>query len=54
LYGCETWYVTVKEEQRLWVFQRKVLRKICGPNRDRLTGDWRKLWVVPVACMGVD
>ena len=39
VYGCETWYVTVKDEQRLCVFQKKVLRKICGPNRDRLTGD---------------
>jgi hypothetical protein len=54
LYGCETWYVTVKEEQRLWVFQRKILRKISGSNRDRLTGDWKKLWVGSVACMGND
>jgi hypothetical protein len=26
------------------VFKRRVLRKIFGPNRDRLTGDWRKLY----------
>jgi len=54
VYGCETWYVTVKDEQRLCVFQKKVLKKICGPNRDRLTGDWKKLWVGPVTCMRDD
>ncbi|KAJ4427098.1 translational activator of GCN4 [Periplaneta americana] len=32
LYGCETWTLTLREEQRLRVFENKVLRKI-----------WRKL-----------
>jgi hypothetical protein len=50
LYGCDTWCVTVKEEQ--WLFQRRVLRNLFGPNRDRLIGDWTKLWVGPVACVG--
>jgi len=43
LYGCETWSVTVREERRLRVFKNKVLRKIFGPNRDEVTGEWRKL-----------
>jgi hypothetical protein len=42
LYGCETWYLTVREEHRLRVFENRVL-KICGPKRDGVTGGWRKL-----------
>ena len=43
LYGCETWLLTVREECRLRVFENRVLRKVFGPNRDELTGEWRKL-----------
>jgi hypothetical protein len=35
LYGCETW--------SLRVFENRVLRRIFGPKRDEVTGDWRKL-----------
>jgi hypothetical protein len=28
---------------RLRVFENRVLRKIFGPNRDEVTGEWRKL-----------
>jgi hypothetical protein len=27
----------------LWVFENRVLRRIFGPKRDEVTGDWRKL-----------
>jgi hypothetical protein len=43
LYGCETWSLTLSEEHRLWVFENRVLRKIFGPKRDDVTGEWRKL-----------
>jgi hypothetical protein len=43
LYGCETWYLTLKEEHRLRVFEKRVLRRIFGPKRDDVTGGWRKL-----------
>jgi len=43
LYGCETWSLTLKEERRLRVFENKVLRKVFGPKRDEVTGEWRKL-----------
>ncbi|KAJ4446816.1 hypothetical protein ANN_13514, partial [Periplaneta americana] len=43
LYGCETWTLTLREEQRLRVFENKVLRKIFGVKRDEVTGEWRKL-----------
>jgi hypothetical protein len=32
LYGCETWVLTKREENQLLVFERKVLRTICGPK----------------------
>jgi hypothetical protein len=31
------------EEHRLRVFENRVLRRIFGPNRDEMTGGWRKL-----------
>jgi hypothetical protein len=31
------------EEHRLRVFENRVLRRIFGPKRDKVTGDWRKL-----------
>ena len=43
LYGCETWSLTLKEERRLRVFENRVLRKVFGPKRDEVTGEWRKL-----------
>jgi hypothetical protein len=38
LYGCETWSLTLREERRL-----RVLRRIFGPMRDKVRGEWRKL-----------
>jgi hypothetical protein len=43
LYGCETWLVTLREEHRLKVFENRLLRRIFGPKRDEVTGQWRKL-----------
>jgi hypothetical protein len=43
LYGCETWSLTLREEHRLRVLETRVLRRIFGPKRDHVTGDWRKL-----------
>jgi hypothetical protein len=42
LYGCETWSLTLREERRLRVFANRVLRRIFGPKRDEVTGEWRK------------
>jgi hypothetical protein len=30
-------------EQRHWVVENRVLRRIFGPKRDEVTGFWRKL-----------
>ena len=35
LYGCESW--------SLRVFENKVLRRIFGPKRNEVTGEWRRL-----------
>jgi hypothetical protein len=43
LYGCETWSLTLREEHRLRVFENRVLRRIFGPKRDEVTGEWRKV-----------
>jgi hypothetical protein len=43
LYGCKTWSLTLREENRLRVFTSRVLRRIFGPRRDEVTGEWRKL-----------
>jgi hypothetical protein len=43
LYGCETWSLTLREEHRLRVFENSVLRRIFGPKRDEVTGEWRRL-----------
>jgi len=39
----ETWSFTLKEERRLSVYESRVLRRIFGPKRDEVTGEWKKL-----------
>jgi hypothetical protein len=43
LYGFEAWLLTLREERRLRVFENRVLRRVFGPKRDEVTGEWRKL-----------
>jgi hypothetical protein len=43
LYGCEGWSLTLRKECRLRVFENRVLRRIFGPKRDEVTGEWRRL-----------
>ena len=43
LYGCETWSLILREERRLRVFENRVLRRVFGPKRDEVTGEWRIL-----------
>jgi len=44
LCGCETWTLTLREEYRLSVSENRVLRRIFGPEREDITGKWRKLY----------
>ena len=43
LYGCEVWSLTLREECRLRVSENRVLRRIFGPKRDKVTGEWREV-----------
>jgi hypothetical protein len=43
LYGCETWSPILTEEHGMAVFENRVLRRIFGPKRNEVTGDWREL-----------
>jgi len=35
--------LTLQEERKLRVFENMVLRRIFGPRRDKVTGEWRRL-----------
>jgi hypothetical protein len=43
LYGYETWSQTLSGVCRPRVFENRVLRRIFGPRRNEVTGEWRKL-----------
>ena len=42
LYGRETWSLTLREERRLRVFEKRMLGRIFGVYRDE-NGEWRRL-----------
>jgi hypothetical protein len=43
VFGCENCSLTLWEELRLTVFENRVLRRIFGHNRDKVTVEWKKL-----------
>jgi hypothetical protein len=43
LYGCETGLLTLREERKPVVLENRLLRRIFGPKRDKVTGKWRRL-----------
>jgi hypothetical protein len=43
LCGCETWFLTLKGENGLRVFENRVLSRICGPKRNKVMDGWIKL-----------
>jgi hypothetical protein len=45
LYGYETWSLTLREEHRLRVYEKRVLRRIFGLKRDDVIGGWQKLHI---------
>ena len=40
--GCENWSLTLREKRRLKVSENRVLRRVFGPKRDEVTGQWRE------------
>jgi len=43
-YGCETWSLTLMEEPGVWVFEKRVTKKIPGPKRAEVNVQWRRLY----------
>jgi len=43
LLAPEPWSLTLREERKLRAFDNMVLRRIFGPRRDEVTGEWRRL-----------
>jgi len=43
LYECETCSLALREERRLRVYEKRLLRRIFGPKRDEVTAEWKKL-----------
>jgi hypothetical protein len=43
--GYETWFLTLREEHKLRMYENRVLRKIFGLKRDDVMGRLRKLHV---------
>jgi hypothetical protein len=43
MYGRETWSLTLREEHRLKVLEKRVLRRIFGKKRGEVMEGWRKL-----------
>jgi hypothetical protein len=41
LYGCETQSLTLREEHRLLLSEKRVLRRIFGPKREEAVGNYR-------------
>jgi len=37
------WSLTLREKRTLRVFENRMLRRVFGPKRDEVTGEWRKL-----------
>jgi hypothetical protein len=43
LYGCESWYLSLREVHRLRVLENRVLKEVHGTKGDKISGKWRKL-----------
>jgi hypothetical protein len=43
LYEVETWFLTLRDEHGLKVFENGLLRRIFELKGDEVTGSWRKL-----------
>ena len=41
--GVKLGHSHLREERRLRVFENRVVRKVYGPKRDEVTGEWRRL-----------
>jgi len=42
MYACKTWEITKGDEQKLLIFERKILRKIYGSTLNSKSGNYKK------------
>jgi hypothetical protein len=42
LYGSETWALRKSDENKFLILERRILRKIFGPIKNNITGEWRR------------
>ena len=43
--GVKLGSIKLREDDRLRVFENSVLRRLFGPKREEVTGEWRKLLI---------
>jgi len=43
VYEYGTWSFRLREKRKLKVLENRVLRRIFGPKRDKVNGEWKKL-----------
>jgi hypothetical protein len=43
LYECDIWSLSLREKRTLRLFENRALRRLLGPKRDQVTGEWRRL-----------
>jgi hypothetical protein len=43
LYGCAIWSLTLREEHAMRMYKNRVLRRIFGPKREKVAGNWSRL-----------
>jgi hypothetical protein len=41
MHGCKTWFLTLREERRLKVPEKRALGKMFGLKKDEVVGGWR-------------
>ena len=49
MYGAENWILSKADESRLGVFERKIVRRICGPICEEAT--WRSRYNEELYCL---
>jgi hypothetical protein len=42
LYGAKTWPLRKSNENKFLIMERKIMRKIFGPVKDNISGEWRR------------
>jgi hypothetical protein len=44
LYACESWSITLREENRLRVYENRLLRSILGSKKEEVREGWKTVY----------